>query len=121
MILPAFRHRGLPFILSSHPSVYKEILMENNHNEQLHCFDISMKYYYCLKILLLEYHSDDLSSLKRPDLGHFQLIFYTYFVYYFLLSLFNELQLNSKKIRPRKAEGSATSGPRLPMYHCSTF
>ena len=84
MILPAFRHRGLPFILSSHPSVYKEILMENNHNEQLHCFDISMKYYYCLKILLLEYHSDDLSSLKRPDLGHFQLIF----LYIFCLLFF---------------------------------
>ena len=84
--------------------------MENNHNEQLHCFDISMKYYYCLKILLLEYHSDDLSSLKRPDLGHFQLIFLYIFFYYFLLSLLNELQLNAKKIRP--------DGSRLPVLVC---
>ena len=61
--------------------------MENNHNEQLHCFDISMKYYYCLKILMLEYHSDDLSSLKRPDLGHFQLIFNTYFLLFFAVPL----------------------------------
>ena len=46
-----------------------------------------MKYHYCLKILMLEYHSDDLSSLKRPDLGHFQLIFNTYFLLFFAVPL----------------------------------
>ena len=36
---------------------------------------------------MLEYHSDDLSSLKRPDLGHFQLIFNTYFLLFFAVPL----------------------------------
>ena len=46
-----------------------------------------MKYYYCLKFLFLEYHSDDLSSLKRPYLGQFQLIFYKYFLLFFAVTL----------------------------------